>query len=117
MYCKHCASEIDDEVIVCPKCGKQVGELQGSSNPNIVINNSANANATATAPVANGKAKNKMTAIILCCLGFVGLAGFHKIYESKFIMGLVYFFTFGIFGIGTILDLIALLGKPNTYYV
>ena len=42
MYCKHCAAEIDDDVIICPKCGKQVQELKYSESnlpQNIIINN------------------------------------------------------------------------------
>lgn len=122
MYCKHCASEIDDDVIVCTKCGKQVAELKGSEPQNIIINNSSSSSSSASAvantqPRFRGNAKNKVTAIILCCLGFVGLGGMHKFYEGKTLMGIIYLFTGGLFAIGTIIDLIALLSKPNTYYV
>ncbi len=130
MYCKHCASEIDDDVIICPKCGKQVQELksQGVAQPqNIVINNnssssssssaSASAAVTASANIPYGKARNKITSIILCCLGFLGIAGIHKFYEGKIILGIIYLLTFGFVGFGTIIDLIILAGKPSTYYV
>ena len=32
-------------------------------------------------------------------------------------MGVLYFFTVGLFGIGVIVDVITLLFKPNPYYV
>lgn len=32
-------------------------------------------------------------------------------------MGILYFFTLGLFGIGVLIDFIALLFKPNPYYV
>ena len=32
-------------------------------------------------------------------------------------MGILYLFTFGLFGIGWFIDLIALLFKPNHYYI
>ena len=54
-------------------------------------------------------------AFALClCLGFVGA---HKFYEGKAGMGILYLFTAGLCCIGWIVDLIALLGKPNPYYV
>ena len=126
MYCKHCASEIDDDVIICPKCGKQVQELksQATQPQNIIINNSSSASSSASGSATAtgsgqpyGRAKSKSTAILLCCLGFIGLGGIHKFYEGKAGMGVIYLFTMGLCGIGTIIDLITLLGKPSTYYV
>ena len=32
-------------------------------------------------------------------------------------MGVLYLFTFGLFGFGVIIDFISLLFKPNPYYV
>ncbi len=117
MYCKYCASEIDNDVIICPKCGKQVQELKGAdSTPQVVINNS-NSNVNTNTMPAYGNVKKKSTSIILCCIGFLGVAGLHKFYEGKPLAGLIYFFTFGLFFIGTILDLLALLAKPSTYIV
>lgn len=124
MYCKHCASEIDDDVIICPKCGKQVQELksQTAQPQNIIINNSSSANSSAAAsavatatPMNTGKPKNKMVAILLCIFG--GVFGIHKFYEGKVGMGILYAFTCGLLFIGVVFDLIALLGKPSTYYV
>lgn len=28
MFCKYCGNEIDESVVVCPHCGKQIGELK-----------------------------------------------------------------------------------------
>lgn len=61
------------------------------------------------------KAKNKWIAFWLClCLGFFGA---HKFYEGKFMMGLLYSFTFGLFGIGWMIDTVKLLCKSNPYYI
>jgi len=48
-YCKHCGSLIDIDCIVCPKCGKQVEQLQTNNTSPIVINNNNNASASASA--------------------------------------------------------------------
>jgi TM2 domain-containing membrane protein YozV len=43
--------------------------------------------------------------------------GAHKFYEGKTGMGILYILTGGLFYIGVIVDFIALLCKPNPYYV
>lgn len=81
-----------------------------NNQPTIIINNT-NAN-TNTATVNTGTAgvqKKKTTALILCLLGFIGLAGIHRFYTGKSFSGLVYLLTLGLGGIGTIFDLIMIL--------
>lgn len=63
----------------------------------------------------NKRKKNKWISLILCVL--FGVYGFHKFYEGKIFMGLLYLFTQGLFGIGWIVDIILILLKPNSYYV
>lgn len=57
----------------------------------------------------NRTPKNKILEIILCSVGFIGIAGLHRFYVGKTKSGLLYLLTFGVFGIGTIIDLISLL--------
>ena len=118
-FCKHCGEKIEEDVIICPKCGKQVEELKqaAAATPNIVINNT-NTN-TNQNTVMNGmgamRAKNKWVALILCVL--LGYFGAHKFYEGKVGMGILYLFTGGLFFVGVVIDFFALLLKPNPYYV
>ncbi len=58
--------------------------------------------------------KSKWVAFFLCL--FFGFLGIHKFYENRILLGIVYLFTGGLFGIGVIIDLITLLFKPNPYY-
>lgn len=46
---------------------------------------------------------------------FLGLLGGHKFYLDKVGMGLLYFFTFGFFGIGWFIDLFTLGAQVNEY--
>jgi restriction system protein len=117
-FCKHCGSSIDKECVICPKCGKQVEELH-TYDKNIVINNNNNSSsaASASATVAaatNVRQKNKWVAFWLCL--FFGGIGVHKFYEGKILLGVIYIFTLGFFGIGALIDLIVILCKPHYYY-
>ena len=116
-FCKHCGEKIPSDAILCTKCGRQVEEIKGNENQNIVINNNNSAVASASASsISNGysgKQKDKWIALALCVFTICD----HKFYEGKIGMGFVYLFTGGLFGIGWIIDIISLLGKPNPYYV
>lgn len=117
-FCKHCGQVIPADAVVCTHCGRQVEELRSAApaqpiiinNSNNNVNNNVNNNA-----VHAGKMKNKWVALILCF--FLGELGIHRFYEGKVGTGILWMFTFGLFGIGWLIDLIILLTKPNPYYV
>lgn len=117
-FCKHCGGQIPQDAVICTLCGRQVENLAGNANqPNIVINNSnqnVNANFGGIVGVP-GKPINKWVSFVLCLL--LGYLGAHKFYEGRIGMGILYFFTAGLFGIGWIVDIISILLKPNPYYV
>lgn len=116
-FCKHCGAKIPQDAILCTACGRQVEEMKGATQPSIVINNSnenVNTNMNINAAMLR-KPKNKWVAFLLCF--FLGFFGAHKFYEGKAGMGILYIFTFGLIGIGVLIDLIVLLCKPNPYYV
>lgn len=113
-FCKHCGEKIADAAVICPKCGCQVEEIK-KEQPSIVINNTNdNANVNINANCGK-KPLNKWISLLLCF--FLGGFGAHKFYEGKIGMGILYLFTVGLFGIGTLIDFITILFKPNPYYV
>ena len=117
-FCKFCGTKIPNDAVVCSSCGRQVEELKGSDQqpsamPNIVINNSnmnSNIN-TNQMNVPGRQMRNKWVALVLCI--FLGYLGGHKFYEGKVGMGILYIFTFGLFGIGVFVDFITILMKPK----
>lgn len=116
-FCKHCGGKIPENAVICTLCGCQVEEVKNADQPNIVINNS-NQNENVNANIAGAfgiRAKNKWVSFLLCL--FLGYIGAHKFYEGKVGMGILYLFTFGLFGIGWFVDCIILLFKPNPYFV
>lgn len=117
-FCKHCGAKIPVAAVVCTHCGCQVEEIKQNEQPNIVINNTntnANVNTNVNAAMLGVRMRNKWVAFLLCLL--LGYFGAHKFYEGKAGAGILYLFTFGLFGIGWFIDCITLLCKPNPYYV
>lgn len=114
-FCKFCGQKIHMDAVICTHCGRQVEQLQSAPQIPIVINNSNVNNNTAQNVFTGGRAKNKWLAFVLCF--FFGLFGVHRFYEGKIGTGLLWLFTWGLFGIGWFVDLIILLTKPNPYYV
>ena len=114
-FCKHCGQQIDKDCVVCPVCGKQVEDLKSSQQPVVINNTNANTNSVDVKMENRGTEKNNWVAFVLCL--FLGLVGAHKFYEGKILVGVVYIFTAGLFFVGWIIDLIAILMKPNPYYV
>jgi TM2 domain-containing membrane protein YozV len=93
-FCSQCGAEIPEGAQFCPKCGAKVGGA-----------------ATAKAEVTpiNQSGKSRGTALILCALGFGCVAGIHRFYVGKIGTGLLWLFTGGLLGIGTLVDAIVIL--------
>ena len=116
-FCKHCGAQIPEDAVLCTACGRQVEELKGAAaQPSIIINNeNTNLNQNTLGAAQAGRRRSKWVALALCF--FLGVIRAHKFYEGRTGMGVLYLFTLGLFGIGVLIDFIALLFKPNPYYV
>lgn len=121
-FCRHCGGKIPEDAVICTLCGRQVEQLS-VPQPSVVIhnenrNNPVNNNVNSfrqNIQTVSGRQKNKWVALLLCV--FLGWIGGHKFYEGKIGMGLLYFFTGGLFVVGAVIDFLVLLTKPNPYYV
>ena len=113
-FCRECGAKIAKKAVICPHCGCQV-EDSATSQPQIVINNSNQNQNINNAGGTSGKQCSKWTSFFLCL--FLGCVGGHKFYEGKVGTGILYIFTCGLFGIGALIDLFNILGKPDPYTV
>jgi len=59
--------------------------------------------------------KSKGTAYLLCLLGLLGIAGTQHFYLGKIGKGILWLLTFGVFGIGTIIDLFTMGSQVDNY--
>lgn len=67
-----------------------------------------------TTSVSRASSKNKYVAIFLLLLNAIGIAGLHRFYVGKKKTGILYLLTFGIFGLGSIYDLVLLIQNKFT---
>lgn len=117
-YCKECLVEVKGRMYCKADLGNVLDEAkqQGAAatptinitNSNDSVNTNSNTNIGAMGYGLPPR-KSKMVALILCILGFFGLAGLHRMYVGKVGSGFVYLFTYGFCAIGTIIDLVSIL--------
>ena len=127
-FCNDCLVEVKGRMYCKADLGNVLDEAKqtaSAAQPTITITNNnestnTNNNVNANMAAMFGPTKSRTVALVLCILGFFGLGGLHRMYVGKVGSGVLYLFTYGICGIGTVLDLISILsggfrdsyGKP-----
>lgn len=91
-YCINCGKEVGD-ALHCPHCGMRTEKDPWKS--------------VSATSMAGESDKDKWIAFLLCL--FLGGIGAHRFYVGKIGSGILYLFTGGVFGIGTLIDFIMIL--------
>lgn len=82
---------------------------QKDSNMIKVLNNMTGIPESHIEPNILYSKKRKYIALFLCCLGFIGIAGLHRFYTRKKLLGILYLLTLGYLFVGTIMDLMSII--------
>lgn len=59
--------------------------------------------------------KQKSVAYLLWLLGFVGLCGVHRLYTERYVIGILYLFTFGFCFLGQLIDLLLIPDDVSSF--
>ena len=92
-YCTHCGNEVLDDAVICPKCGCPFDDKWNKKGKTIVN--------------PDCSSKSRGMALILCVI--LGYLGIHRFYVNKIGTGILWLLTFGLFGIGALIDLIMIV--------
>ena len=94
-YCPRCGKQLKDKDLYCPNCGARVYDTSYGSTDDI----------TRTIHINRNEPEKSRLATLLLCI-FVGALGIHRFYVGKIGTGILWLLTCGIFGIGSLVDLI-----------
>lgn len=136
--CPHCGQSVTRGAAFCTHCGSSMSESASEGNasqvPAFSTSTAANSGEGVWSKIKKvltditgglldmiselnrtirAREKNKWISLLLCIFTVFG----HKLYEGKIEMAVIYLLTGGLFGIGLVIDVITLLGKPENYYV
>lgn len=130
MKCPNCGAENDSRFRLCEYCKTELNYERPNqhitdNSTNIYIVNPTDINPENVIPAYNNSTfegdaprkrtieidtpsdKNKFVALLLCL--FFGMFGVHHFYVRRYLKGILYFFTAGLFGFGWIYDLIIIV--------
>ena len=96
MYCKHCGAEINDNAVICIKCGCAVNDslyTEKVLDPNV-------------------SDKDLLVTVILCL--FFGYLGAHRFYVGKIGTAILMLLTCGGLGIWILIDFLTIISERFT---
>lgn len=108
MFCPKCGKENLDDAKFCTQCGAPLSYTSSSQQQGHY------SSALVAQPVTTREVlkKSRLVACLLC--GFLGGLGVHRFYVGKIGTGILWLFTLGFLGIGTLIDFILIVAGSFT---
>lgn len=119
MKCPYCGGPIERDGRFCPYCGNQLEAPANVQEARQEIHIHYHQEQPVerkqveyvVVPAQSKSPRSRLVALLLCF--FLGIFGVHRFYLGKIGTGFLYLLTYGMFGIGWLVDLLSLLlGKP-----
>ncbi|MCE5342908.1 MAG: TM2 domain-containing protein [Eubacteriales bacterium] len=107
-YCAYCKTHIFDSNRKCPNCGSThfVADEKPPEQQVVYVEKPVYHAVYVEQPAPAQSNSRWLTALLLCVFG--GALGLHRFYVGKIGTGLLYLFTGGGYGLGWLIDLIAI---------
>ena len=94
-YCENCGASIDTRAVICPKCGVPIGPYKKLLE-------------------TREHASDRSRLVALLFAWFFGMLGIHRFYVNRVGSGILWLLTFGLFGIGVLVDIILIASGKFT---
>jgi len=94
-YCENCGASIEARAVICPKCGVPIGPYKKLLEMR-----------------ENSSDKSRLVALLF--VWFFGMLGIHRFYVNRVGSGVLWLLTFGLFGVGVLVDIILIASGKFT---
>jgi ribosomal protein L40E len=94
-FCENCGATIDAKAVICPKCGVPLGPYKKLLEQ-------------------REDASDRSRLVALLFVWFFGVLGIHRFYVNRVWSGILWLLTFGLFGVGVLVDLILIASGKFT---
>jgi hypothetical protein len=94
-HCENCGASIDARAVICPKCGVPIGPYKKLLE-------------------TREQASERSRLVALLFAWFFGMLGIHRFYVNRVGSGILWLLTFGLFGIGVLVDIILIASGTFT---
>jgi hypothetical protein len=94
-FCENCGASIDARAVICPKCGVPIGPYKKLLEKR-----------------EHASERSRLVALLFAW--FFGMLGIHRFYVNRVGSGILWLLTFGLFGIGVLVDIILIASGTFT---